>query len=305
MSPSPRVSIIVPTLNCAPYIEETIASVLEQSLADWELLVFDACSTDGTPDAISRPGHPNIRVYVERDEGVAHAWDKGVHRASGDYVMLLCGGDGYRIPTWLQMCVDVMDIDSEVSLVWGVPSYSQEADHRDVLVVSPWDIYLGDSSVLQARQKTQWFWHWLRTASGFPDGNMCVRRGILLQCMPSYRLGTHVGDRLREFYFNFNSRGFLPYGLGAVATFASMPEDRLSTVREPEIRLGMHDYLRWVRRYREQLLEDRIQHVYRDGAGVPIGAIPPLKGRITLEDLLLATADGQLVDGINPGARRG
>ena len=111
--------------------------------------------------------------------------------------------------------------------------------------------------------------------------------------------------RLPQFYFNFNSRGFLPYGLGAVATFASMPEDRLSTVREPEIRLGMHDYLRWVRRYREQLLEDRIQHVYRDGAGVPIGAIPPLKGRITLEDLLLATADGQLVDGINPGARRG
>ncbi|MEO2005099.1 MAG: hypothetical protein ABGY41_13485, partial [Candidatus Poribacteria bacterium] len=156
----------------------------------------------------------------------------------------------------------------------------------------------GPERVLPRRQKTDWFWYWLRTRCGFPDGNMCVRRSVLLDCMPWYRLGTRVVDNLGNFYYNFNTRGFLAHGIGVVATFASVHDHRISTERERDLRMARQDNCRRVRRYRGQLLEDQLRHVFRDGAGRALGAVPPLRGRIVLEDLLVRTEEGKLVDGI-------
>jgi glycosyltransferase involved in cell wall biosynthesis len=292
MTANPRVSIIIATLNCAETIGRTLASVSELSFSDWEVLVLDSCSTDDTAETVEALDDPRVTLHIESDEGVAQAWDRGLQRAAGKYVLFLCAGDGYRDPTWLQRCVAVMDEDREVSLVRGVPSYSREADHSDVLVVRPWHVYLDGSSgsVLGRRQKTDWFWYWLRTGCGFPDGNMCVRKDLILHCMPRYRLGARVADNLWPFCYNFNSRGFLAHGIGVVATFASIADGRLSVTRQ--------DHCRRVRRYRAQLLGDQAQHIFRDGAGHALGAVPPLQGRIALEDLLVRTADGKLVDGI-------
>lgn len=296
MTAAPRVSILTPTRNCADQIGHTIATVIAQSLPNWEMLVLDACSTDGTPDVVAQVGHPNITVVVEPDEGVAHAWDKGLMRATGDYVALLCGGDGYRDPTWLQTCSDIMDNDGDVSLVWGAPGHAWSYDGV-VVIQPPWHEYLFDAALLESHQKTGWFTHWLRTGGGFPDTTMCVRRDVLIECMPRYRLGTRVPDRLVAFTYNFCSRGYLPYGVAVVPTVSLYHDGRLSDSRADEVAQQHSDYRRRVRRYRAQFIKDEVTQVFRDGTGRAIAAARPCDGRFRAEDFLTPTKDGQLVEG--------
>ena len=59
------VSIITPTWACAPFIGETIESVLNQTYPNWELLIQDDCSTDGTYEV--------VRAYAERDVRIKYA----------------------------------------------------------------------------------------------------------------------------------------------------------------------------------------------------------------------------------------
>jgi glycosyltransferase involved in cell wall biosynthesis len=60
----PLVSVVTPVYNGAAYIEECIASVLEQSYRNWECVVVDNASTDATPDIVSR--------FVSRDSRIRH-----------------------------------------------------------------------------------------------------------------------------------------------------------------------------------------------------------------------------------------
>ena len=48
------VSIITPSYNCGLYLEETIKSIQAQTYLDWELLIQDDCSTDGTPELVEK-----------------------------------------------------------------------------------------------------------------------------------------------------------------------------------------------------------------------------------------------------------
>ena len=125
---------------------------------------------------------------------------------------------------------------------------------------------------------------------------MCVRRNVLRACMPPYVMGTHVMDKLQPFFYQFNTRGYMPYGVGVVASYATAHDARLSATKARDARLSIHDYLRRLRRYRTQLLDDRVQHIYRDGDGVPIGVVPPLAGRLTRADFLIQTKDGRMID---------
>ena len=47
------VSIIMPSYNTAPYIRETIQSVLDQTYRNWELIIVDDCSTDNTDEVVA------------------------------------------------------------------------------------------------------------------------------------------------------------------------------------------------------------------------------------------------------------
>ena len=77
--PVPRVSVIVPAFNARPYLDETIASVVAQSLSDWELVVVDDGSTDGSADVADGWARRDTRVQLVRqtNRGVAAARNAG------------------------------------------------------------------------------------------------------------------------------------------------------------------------------------------------------------------------------------
>ncbi|MDJ0394273.1 glycosyltransferase [Rhodococcus sp. G-MC3] len=91
---TPRVSIVVPAYNNAEYIGETIESILGQSFTDFELIIADHSSKDGTMAVIEKYDDPRIRVLTtESGGGAKRNWDRVTAEATGDLVKLVCGDD--------------------------------------------------------------------------------------------------------------------------------------------------------------------------------------------------------------------
>lgn len=90
---SPKISIITVAYNAAPTIRQTIESVLNQSYASLEYLIIDGGSSDGTLEIIQAYQDRIDAVVSEPDRGLYEAMNKGLARASGDYVYFLNADD--------------------------------------------------------------------------------------------------------------------------------------------------------------------------------------------------------------------
>jgi len=91
---SPLFSVITPTYNSGPKLETTWASLLAQDFGDFEYLVIDGASTDGTRERLaSGLGDPRGRSVSEPDRGIYDAMNKGIALARGRYLLFLGAGD--------------------------------------------------------------------------------------------------------------------------------------------------------------------------------------------------------------------
>lgn len=95
------ISIVTIAYNCADVIESTIRSVLSQQYPDYEYIIIDGGSTDGTADIIRRYQGQLAYWISEKDRGISDAFNKGIAVAKGDYINLLNAGDTYISPTTL------------------------------------------------------------------------------------------------------------------------------------------------------------------------------------------------------------
>lgn len=93
----PLVSIIMPAYRAASVIGESIDSVISQSYMNWELLVIDDCSTDGTREIVSRfaQDEPRVKlIALEKNHGAPAApRNIGIRAAKGDWVAFLDADD--------------------------------------------------------------------------------------------------------------------------------------------------------------------------------------------------------------------
>jgi glycosyltransferase involved in cell wall biosynthesis len=105
----PRVSMIVPTFNRVGYLEETIASILNQDYCDFELVVADNASTDGTAALIGSFTDPRLRhVRRERNIGWRANFNQALQEARSEYVALVCDDDRL-LPGALTRAVGLLD----------------------------------------------------------------------------------------------------------------------------------------------------------------------------------------------------
>lgn len=104
----PVFSIITVTYNASRWLERTILSVLNQSYPSIEYLIIDGGSTDGTVDII-RQYASGIAYWVsEPDRGLYDAMNKGLQRATGDYVWFINAGDTLYTADTVQRIVTSM-----------------------------------------------------------------------------------------------------------------------------------------------------------------------------------------------------
>ncbi|HEM4130169.1 TPA: glycosyltransferase [Streptococcus suis] len=92
----PKVSIIVPVYNTEDYIGECIESILNQSLTDIELILVNDCSTDRSLDILRKYEQIDSRIHIIDSiskTGVGEARNKGIERASGQYISFVDSDD--------------------------------------------------------------------------------------------------------------------------------------------------------------------------------------------------------------------
>ena len=101
----PTVSVIVPNYNHAPYLKQRIESILNQTYQDFELILLDDCSKDGSRDIMeSYRSNPHVShvVFNKANSGSAfRQWDKGIALAQGRWIWV-AESDDYAEPTFLE-----------------------------------------------------------------------------------------------------------------------------------------------------------------------------------------------------------
>lgn len=93
---TPKVSIVIPAYNNVQYIAETLESVLNQSYDDYEVVIADHSSVDGTADVIQRYSeNPKLRILSPTPVGggAQANWNRVTAEAKGEYLKLVCGDD--------------------------------------------------------------------------------------------------------------------------------------------------------------------------------------------------------------------
>ncbi|NTV16988.1 MAG: glycosyltransferase family 2 protein [Chlorobiaceae bacterium] len=115
----PYVTVTIPMYNNAPFIGETINSVLSQSFNDFELLIYDDHSTDGSYDIAASFIDTRIKLFRNAENlGPEGNWNRAISKVRGKYVKLVCGDD-ILFPECLEKQVAVFDepCNAGVSLV--------------------------------------------------------------------------------------------------------------------------------------------------------------------------------------------
>src|ERR1700675_3065498 len=123
---SPEICIVMPSYNHAAFVGEAIQSILDQSFQDFEIIVTDDGSRDGTPDIIRKFLDPRIKleVFPENRGGVV-AGNSALRRSSGKYIARL-NSDDYFLPGKLEKQVTFLEANPEIAAVFGMPRLIDE-----------------------------------------------------------------------------------------------------------------------------------------------------------------------------------
>ncbi len=263
----PIISVVTPSLNHGRFLRQTIESVSAQTFRSVEHIVVDGGSTDDTIEILKE--FPHLRWISERDDHVVEAYEKAFAMARGRYIIQCCVSDGFLDPNWFKKCVEVLDKDDGVSLVWGFAQTMSE--EGDLLNVSFQDFFADPPP-----QKQDALAFWLASGFPFPEGNYCARSEVIRAGFPDaqssgwFRTCPHLG-----FMYRFFTQGYSPYFIPVVANFGRMHHDqrsqRLSHVEKP----GQTAYLTAVHAYGKSILNGSAVHCFRNGKSEVIGEIQP------------------------------
>jgi len=198
-----EVSVIIPTHNRAAFLEEAIESILFQDYKDFELIVVDDGSTDGTRELIRTYGERVIYLHQD-NKGVSCARNRGIENSTGKYIAFLDSDDKW-LPKKLSSQIDFFSCNTDAMIchteeIWvrnGVrvnpmkkhKKYSGMIFERvlPLCIVSPSsvmirrDLFLGIGLFDESLPACEDYDLWLRIASRFPvyllETPLMIKRG--------------------------------------------------------------------------------------------------------------------------------
>lgn len=115
----PKLSIITVNLNNLTGLQKTMESVFEQTFNDYEYIIIDGGSTDGSKEYIQQHDAKLTYWTSESDAGMYDAMNKGIQKAKGEYLMFLNGGDFIVHEHILANSVEFMRENPEADIYYG------------------------------------------------------------------------------------------------------------------------------------------------------------------------------------------
>ncbi|MDF3864456.1 glycosyltransferase family 2 protein [Pseudomonas denitrificans (nom. rej.)] len=112
-----NLTVVTVTYNASEALEATIKSVASQSSSDFEYIIVDGASTDGTADVVRKYPEAISTFISEPDEGIYHAMNKGVQLASGRWILFLNAGDTFSSEDTV-LALET-ELDEEFDFVFG------------------------------------------------------------------------------------------------------------------------------------------------------------------------------------------
>ena len=116
---TPRVSVLIPTYRYARYLAEAVDSILAQDFGDFELLISDDCSGDGSREIMEACAarDPRIRIHIHAANiGMVQNWNWCLSQARGDFVKYVFGDDRLARPDALMKMVTMLVMNPDAAL---------------------------------------------------------------------------------------------------------------------------------------------------------------------------------------------
>ena len=117
-TPTPLVSIIMPTYNYGRFIADAIGSIMRQTVQDFEIIVVDDGSTDETPAILASLANPRLTVVRQENAGTPAARNRGRSVARGAYISWLDADDTWR-PNFLERHLAVLEAEPELGFTFS------------------------------------------------------------------------------------------------------------------------------------------------------------------------------------------
>jgi len=131
----PLITVVTVVRNGEGTLEETIASVINQTYKNIEYIIVDGASTDGTVDIIKKYEDKIDYWMSESDEGIYYAMNKGIDLASGEWINFMNSGDRFYTDETISAIFG--DTNSEADVIYGNtyfvhPNYRRKAIAADI-----------------------------------------------------------------------------------------------------------------------------------------------------------------------------
>lgn len=129
----PKLSVIVPNFQHRNYLEQRLASILNQSFQDYELILLDDASQDGSVDFLKKfvQKHPKTQLVLNTHNSGSPfiQWNRGVKLAQGDYLWI-AESDDLCAPSFLEKMVPLMDKNPKVGIAYAQSVLIDEAGEK-------------------------------------------------------------------------------------------------------------------------------------------------------------------------------
>jgi glycosyltransferase involved in cell wall biosynthesis len=140
MDKTPLISIITPSYNQADYLEMSMLSVLHQDYPNFEYIIVDGNSTDGSQEIIKKYEDQLSWWVSEDDHGQADAFNKGLKKARGKYIGWLNSDDLY-LKDAISEAIEILEANPNFAFVFGdVQSINEKGEIINLMRYGDWQL---------------------------------------------------------------------------------------------------------------------------------------------------------------------
>jgi len=190
---TPRVSVIIPSYNHVKYVAEAIQSVIDQTYQDFEIVITDDGSTDGTVAEIEKFNDPRIRLFtLDKNSGAGVASKNCVKESRGEYLAMLSSDDIF-LPEKLEKQVRFLDEHPDI---WAVFGYAQIIDDEGNNIEDESNYY---TTVFRQPNRTRFEWlnHFFYKGNCLCHPSVLARREVYTELGPPDPRYAQLGDYYR------------------------------------------------------------------------------------------------------------